>query len=76
VVLARIFDVSAKLTVDEDKAISAAREQCRALDSGSANPDHRAAVRFSYNGVQLTDDDGAHLNYGLRATLCPGHGSR
>ncbi|MFR9798237.1 hypothetical protein ACL02U_20400 [Streptomyces sp. MS06] len=70
-VLAAIRDVNAKLTVDEDKAVDAARKQCSALDGGAANPDHAAAQRFSYGGVTLTDDDGGHLNIGLRKTLCP-----
>ncbi|MEV6174918.1 hypothetical protein AB0L99_42780 [Streptomyces sp. NPDC051954] len=70
-VLAAILDVNAKLTADEDKAIDAARNQCSALDGGATNPDHTAAERFSYNGITLTDDDGAHLNIGLRKTLCP-----
>ncbi|MET7493437.1 hypothetical protein [Streptomyces sp900116325] len=70
-VLGAIFDVNAKLTADEDKAINAARNQCSALDGGATNPDHSAAQRFSYNGVTLTDDDGAHINIGLRKTLCP-----
>jgi hypothetical protein len=70
-VLGAIRDVDAKLTADENKAIDAARNQCSALDGGAANPDHSAAQRFSYDGVTLTDDDGAHLNIGLRKTLCP-----
>ncbi|MFC5801981.1 hypothetical protein [Streptomyces formicae] len=70
-VLGAIFDVNAKLTQDEDKAIDAARNQCSALDGGATNPDHSAAQRFSYNGVTLTDDDGSHINIGLRKTLCP-----
>ncbi|WP_328876122.1 DUF732 domain-containing protein [Streptomyces sp. NBC_00287] len=70
-VLAAIMDVNANLTHDEDKAINAARNQCAALDGGATNPDHSAAQRFSYNGVTLTDDDGSHINVGLRKTLCP-----
>ncbi|WP_328561844.1 hypothetical protein [Streptomyces coelicoflavus] len=70
-VLAAVFDVNAKLTADEDKAIDAARNQCASLDGGATNPDHTAALRFSYDGITLTDDDGAHLNIGLRKTLCP-----
>ncbi|MDT3724539.1 hypothetical protein ROS62_06405 [Streptomyces sp. DSM 41972] len=70
-VLAVVMDVSAKLLADEDKAIDAARNQCGALNSGAANVDHLAAQRFSYDGVTLTDEDGAHLNTGLRKTLCP-----
>lgn len=70
-VLAAIHDVNAKLTADEDKAIEAARDQCSGLDGGAENPDRLAAERFSYNGITLTDDDGAHLNIGLRNTLCP-----
>lgn len=70
-VLAAIHDVNAKLTVDEDKAIDAARNQCSGLNGGAKNPEHLAAERFSYNGITLTDDDGAHLNVGLRKTLCP-----
>ncbi|MDK1344186.1 hypothetical protein QNO09_12905 [Streptomyces sp. 378] len=69
--LAAIHDVNAKLTADEDKAIDAARNQCSGLNGGAKNPDHLAAERFSYNGITLTDDDGAHLNIGLRKTLCP-----
>lgn len=51
--------------------MEAARDQCSGLDGGAENPDHPAAERFSYNGITLTDDDGAHLNVGLRDTLCP-----
>ncbi len=70
-VLEAIHDVNANLTHDEDKAIDAARNQCAALDGGATNPDHSAAQRFSYDGVTLTDDDGSHINFGLRKTLCP-----
>lgn len=70
-VLAAVMDVNSKLTQDEDKAIDAARNQCAALDGGAANTDHTAAQRFSYDGITLTDDDGSHINIGLRKTLCP-----
>ncbi|MEV5156913.1 hypothetical protein [Streptomyces sp. NPDC053728] len=70
-VLAAIHDVNGNLTHDEDKAIDAARNQCSSLDGGATNPDHSAAQRFSYGGVTLTDDDGGHINIGLRRTLCP-----
>lgn len=71
-VLAVLFDVGGgKLISDEDKAVGAARDQCAALDGGAANPDHAAAQRFSYNGVTLTDDQGKHIDIGLRKTLCP-----
>ncbi|MEU1366707.1 hypothetical protein ABZ454_11285 [Streptomyces sp. NPDC005803] len=70
-VLAVVRDVNGNLTHDEDKAVDAARNQCAALNGGAANPDHSAAQRFSYDGVTLTDDDGSHINFGLRRTLCP-----
>lgn len=70
-VLAAIHDVNGELTHDEDKAIDAARNQCASLDGGGTNPDHSAAQRFSYDGVTLTDEDGSHINFGLRKTLCP-----
>ncbi|MGW0939873.1 hypothetical protein [Streptomyces sp. NPDC002666] len=70
-VLAAVRDVNGNLTQDEDKAIDAARNQCAALDGGAANTDHTAAQRFSYDGITLTDDDGSHINIGLRKTLCP-----
>ncbi|WP_328908148.1 hypothetical protein OG230_00695 [Streptomyces sp. NBC_00234] len=70
-VLASILDVNSNLVHDEDKAINAARNQCAALNGGATNPDHSAAQRFSYDGVTLTDDDGSHINIGLRKTLCP-----
>ncbi|MFE7755867.1 hypothetical protein [Streptomyces sp. NPDC057429] len=70
-VLAAIHDVNGELTHDEDKAIDAARSQCASLDGGGTNPDHSAAQRFSYDGVTLTDEDGSHINFGLRKTLCP-----
>ncbi|MFI6965204.1 hypothetical protein [Streptomyces sp. NPDC050255] len=70
-VLAAVMDVNSRLTQDEDKAIDAARNQCAALDGGAANTDHTAAQRFSYDGITLTDDDGSHINIGLRKTLCP-----
>ncbi|MER5477284.1 hypothetical protein ABT026_09905 [Streptomyces sp. NPDC002734] len=66
-----VFDVDVSLFKDEEKAIYAARKQCAALDSGVADPDHSAAELFSYNGITPTDEDGSHLNYGLRRTLCP-----
>ncbi|MEV6106896.1 hypothetical protein AB0M28_19580 [Streptomyces sp. NPDC051940] len=69
--LAAIRDVNARLTADEDKAINAARNQCHSLEGGTTTADHSAAVRFSYDGITLSDDDGAHLNIGLRKTLCP-----
>ncbi len=49
------------------EAVSGAGRRCR----GATNPDHSAAQRFSYDGVTLTDDDGSHINFGLRKTLCP-----
>ncbi|MER5896106.1 hypothetical protein [Streptomyces sp. NPDC001876] len=70
-VLEAIHDVNGDLIHDEDKAIDAARNQCAALDGGATNPDHTAAQRFSYGGITLTDDDGKHINFGLRKTLCP-----
>ncbi|MEV0007770.1 hypothetical protein AB0M10_16350 [Streptomyces sp. NPDC051840] len=70
-VLAAVRDVDATLTHDEDKAIDAARNQCASLDGGAKDPDHDAAQRFSYDGVTLTDEDGGHINFGLRKTLCP-----
>ncbi|WP_329214647.1 hypothetical protein OG257_36475 [Streptomyces sp. NBC_00683] len=70
-VLQAVQDVHSNLIHDEDKAIDAARNQCAALDGGATDPDHSAAQRFSYDGVTLTDDDGSHINIGLRRTLCP-----
>ncbi|MEV7996882.1 hypothetical protein AB0O67_34880 [Streptomyces sp. NPDC086077] len=70
-VLAAIRDVNGNLTHDEDKAIDAARNQCASLVGGATSPDREAAQRFSYDGVTLTDDDGSHINFGLRKTLCP-----
>ncbi|MFE4691812.1 DUF732 domain-containing protein [Streptomyces sp. NPDC056749] len=70
-VLAAIRDVDGNLIHDEDKAVDAARNQCSSLDGGASDPDHSAAQRFSYDGVTLTDDDGRHINIGLRKTLCP-----
>ncbi|WP_393059351.1 hypothetical protein [Streptomyces sp. LN549] len=70
-VLAAVMDVNSNLTHDEDKAIDAARNQCAALDGGATNADRTAAQRFSYDGITLTDDDGSHINIGLRKTLCP-----
>jgi hypothetical protein len=59
---------TSKLTADEDKAIDAARNQpCMAAPRTWST----AAQRFSYDGITLTDDDGAHLDIGLRKTLCP-----
>ncbi|MFC9729752.1 hypothetical protein ACFWGM_10775 [Streptomyces roseolus] len=56
---------------DEEKAVDAARDQCAALDGGGAGSDRSAAQRFSYDGVTLTDDDGGHLDTGLRRALRP-----
>ncbi|MFE3515613.1 hypothetical protein [Streptomyces sp. NPDC059166] len=70
-VLAAVRDVDGRLTHDEDKAVDAARNQCAALDGGAKDPDHSAAQRFSYDGVTLTDEDGSHINFGLRGTFCP-----
>ncbi|GAB3952546.1 hypothetical protein [Streptomyces sparsus] len=70
-VIAAVKDVHGKLIHDEDKALDAARNQCASLNGGAKNPDHDAAQRFSYNGVELTDEDGRHINIGLRKTLCP-----
>jgi hypothetical protein len=70
-VLAVIWDVNSKLASDEDKAISAVREQCAELSSGVADPDAAAVRNFSYDGITITLADGAHINYGLRQTLCP-----
>jgi hypothetical protein len=47
------------------------REQCAKLSSGVADPDAAAVRNFSYDGITITPADGAHINYGLRQTLCP-----
>lgn len=70
-VLAAIRDVDARLTYNENQAITAAREQCAVLASGVADPAAAAARTFSYGGVTLTPADGVHIDDGLRRTLCP-----
>ncbi|MFD6247509.1 hypothetical protein [Streptomyces roseolus] len=70
-VTAAIRDIDGGLIHDEEKAIDAARDQCAALDGDGAGRDRSAAQRFSYDGVTLTDDDGGHLDTGLRRTLRP-----
>ncbi len=70
-VLAALRDVNSRLAGNETQAMTDAIKQCAALDSGAPNPDHLAAQRFAHDGITLTDDDGAHIDIGLRNSLCP-----
>jgi hypothetical protein len=71
VLLAAIAAVDPSLANNPDKAVRNSRNQCQALDAGTANPDHAAAQRFGNDAHPLTDAQGAALNAALRATLCP-----
>lgn len=50
----------------EDKAIDAARNQCRAMDGD--RPDYYAAQRFTYKDVTTTEAQGKAINAALKST--------
>ncbi|ALO93631.1 hypothetical protein SHL15_2480 [Streptomyces hygroscopicus subsp. limoneus] len=50
----------------EDKAIDAARNQCSAINGGSAKADRAASQRFTYEDVTTTEAQGKQINEALR----------
>lgn len=50
----------------EDKAIDAARNQCSAINSGSAKADWAASQRFTYKDVTTTEAQGKQINEALK----------
>ncbi|MFF3420300.1 hypothetical protein ACFYW9_37410 [Streptomyces sp. NPDC002698] len=50
----------------EDKAIDAARNQCSAINGGSAKVDWAASQRFSYKDVTTTEAQGKQINEALK----------
>lgn len=50
----------------EDKAIDAARNQCSAINGGSAKADWAASQRFTYEDVTTTEAQGKQINEALK----------
>jgi hypothetical protein len=50
----------------EDKAIDAARNQCSAINSGSAKADWSASQRFTYKDVTTSEAQGKQINEALK----------
>ncbi|MGW1035023.1 hypothetical protein ACWD4Z_22905 [Streptomyces antibioticus] len=51
----------------EDKAISAARNQCSPINSGADRVDWFAAQRFTYKDVTTTEAQGKQINAALKS---------
>ncbi len=51
----------------EDEAISAARNQCQAINGGSTNLDRSASSRFTYKDVMTTEAQGKQINKALES---------
>ncbi|MFD6550777.1 hypothetical protein [Streptomyces sp. NPDC058398] len=49
----------------EDKAISAARNQCSAINGDATNVNRLASSRFTYKDVTTTEAQGRHINQAL-----------
>lgn len=60
--LAALRDVDPALTADEDDAIDNARNQCAAINGGADRLDYLASQRFSSGDVEVTEDQGKHIN--------------
>ena len=50
----------------EDKAFSAARNQCSAINGGSTNVNRLASSRFTYRDVTTTEAQGRQINQALQ----------
>jgi hypothetical protein len=57
--------VNPAIVKHEDKAISAAQNQCGALNRDGQRLDHWAAERFTYRDVTTTEDQGKQINQAL-----------
>ncbi|MGW2130443.1 hypothetical protein [Streptomyces coelicoflavus] len=63
--LAALFDVDPKLVTDEADAIDNARNQCAAINGGADRLDYLASQRFSGGDVEVTEEQGKHINTAL-----------
>ncbi|TMU98086.1 hypothetical protein [Streptomyces sp. DASNCL29] len=50
----------------EDKAVDAARNQCRSINDNGAKVDWAASMRFTYKDVKTTEAQGAKINDALK----------
>lgn len=67
--LAALRDVDPALTADEDDAIDNARNQCAAINGGADRLDYLASQRFSGGDVEVTEEQGKHINTAI-AEFC------
>ncbi|MYX36009.1 MULTISPECIES: hypothetical protein [unclassified Streptomyces] len=64
--IAALQAINPDFAKDPDKAIDAARQQCSAINSNSAQADAEAAKRFTYHGNELTEAQGKAINDALK----------
>ncbi|WP_432135160.1 hypothetical protein [Streptomyces sp. bgisy154] len=64
--LAALKAVNPGIVRYEDKAISAARNQCSAINSGSDKVDWFASQRFTYKDVTTSEAQGKQINDALK----------
>ncbi|MFF8574014.1 hypothetical protein ACQPXT_01350 [Streptomyces sp. CA-100214] len=63
--LAALRDVDPALVADEEDAIDNARNQCRSINDGGDRLDYFAAQRFSGGSVEVTEEQGKHINIAI-----------
>ncbi|MGW8375309.1 hypothetical protein [Streptomyces sp. ODS28] len=68
----KLLDALAQVAPDviryEDKAVSAARNQCQAINGNAKRLDWSASQRFTYKDVVTGEDQGRAINDALRST--------
>ncbi|MFE2043224.1 hypothetical protein ACFXAZ_20305 [Streptomyces sp. NPDC059477] len=67
--LAALRKVSPDLVADEDKAIDNSRNQCSAINGGSAKVDWAAQQRFGTSSHEVSEAEAKQINTAL-ATFC------
>jgi hypothetical protein len=68
--IAAIAKVSPEAAEHEEKAVTAALNQCAAIHAKAPKLDWLAAQRFSYKGVNTTEAQGKELNAALKSGFC------
>ncbi|MEU1082323.1 hypothetical protein ABZ368_19240 [Streptomyces sp. NPDC005908] len=63
--LAALRDVDPALVADEDDAIDNARNQCAAINRKADRLDYFASQRFSNGDVEVTEEQGKHINVAI-----------
>ncbi|MEU4090830.1 hypothetical protein [Streptomyces sp. NPDC026673] len=64
--IAALQAINPDFAKDPDKSIDAARNQCAAINSNSAQVDREASQRFTYHGNEITDAQGKAINEALK----------